>query len=227
MTFARWERQIQFFDSSFTLPYRSQALEAHEVRRHLNNSHKELRQVQKKSTEHRVGCYEELLSKYEADDNPSTKKESQRLAKQVARTIKGEEDKRLFGKLRQILNPKEFSSYADPSSAISDVRRANYSGKVHDVLQQYHPEQLVWDTIISRANIEAHLLQFNREAFRAAAESPCGSGVIHDALTFTSLSDEAEACLRSEIPNHWHGDNLLREFLSSFQIQTRSWRRVR
>jgi hypothetical protein len=220
MTFARWERQIQFFDSSFTLPYRSQALEAHEVRRHLNNSHKELRQVQKKSTEHRVGCYEELLSKYEADDNPSTKKESQRLAKQVARTIKGEEDKRLFGKLRQILNPTEYSSLTQiqvPRYPMSD--EPTTPGKVHDVLQQYHPDQLVWDTIISRADIEAHLLQFNREAFRAAAESPCGSGVIHDALTFTSLSDEAEACLRGEIPHHWHGDdNLLREFLSSFQI---------
>ena len=36
------------------------------------------------------------------------------------------------------------------------------------------------------------MLTCNREALRAAAESPCGHGVIHDALTFASLSPESE-----------------------------------
>ncbi|KAI2509680.1 hypothetical protein MHU86_4800 [Fragilaria crotonensis] len=45
------------------------------------------------------------------------------------------------------------------------------------------------------------------------------SGIIHDALTFTSLSDEAEQVLRGSIPKEWYGDRtLLREFLASFQI---------
>jgi len=73
--------------------------------------------------------------------------------------------------------------------------------------------------VLSRQDIEAHLLSFNKEAFRAAAESPCGHGVIHDALQFTSLSPEAEDLLNGIIPSTWHGDNkLLKEFLASFKI---------
>ncbi|KAI2510294.1 hypothetical protein MHU86_4172 [Fragilaria crotonensis] len=77
----------------------------------------------------------------------------------------------------------------------------------------------MWDTIISREEIEAHLVKFNRDAFRAAASSPCGNGTIHDALTFTSLSPAAEDLLRGIVPSSWHGDDmLLKEFLASFTI---------
>lgn len=63
------------------------------------------------------------------------------------------------------------------------------------------------------------MVLFNKEVFRAAATSPCGHGVIHDALTFTSLSPEAEDLLKGIVPLEWHGnDQLLREFLASFAI---------
>ena len=218
-TFERWERQIQSQDSSFQLPDRNRRLEIHEVRLQLSSANKMLRQIQKNATQSRTNSYEELLAKYAADNNPNTKQESQRRARIVSRTIRGEEGKQLFGKLRQVMTPSEYSSL----SQIQVPRRVDNTaitepGQVHQILQA-DPEQLVWDTIVTKEDIEAHILSFNREAFRAAAESPCGSGVIHDALTFTSLSEAAERCLHGEIPEDWYGDRqLLREFLASFQI---------
>lgn len=137
----------------------------------------------------------------------------------MSRTIQGEAGKQLFGKLRQLTHRTELSSL----SQIQIPRRVGdpavtQPGQVHNTLKT-NADQLVWDTIITREDIEAHILSFNREAFRAAAESPCGCGVIHDALTFTSLSEAAERCLQGEIPEDWYGDrHLLREFLASFQI---------
>ncbi len=73
-------------------------------------------------------------------------------------------------------------------------------GDVHSNLREVDPAELMWDTIITREEMENHLVHFNREAFRAAATSPCGHGVIHDALTFTSLSQEAEELLHGIVP---------------------------
>ena len=79
----------------------------------------------------------------------------------------------------------------------------------------------MWDTVLTKAEIEEHLLHFNREAFRAAASSPCGHGLIHDALTFTSLSEAAEQMLQGIVPSSWHEDDeLMKEFLASFVIPT-------
>jgi hypothetical protein len=72
---------------------------------------------------------------------------------------------------------------------------------------------------VNRKEIERHLLQYNRDSFRAASESPCGHGIIHDALTFSSLSPESEALLSGIIPDKCCGqNNYLREFLASFVI---------
>jgi hypothetical protein len=60
---------------------------------------------------------------------------------------------------------------------------------------------------------------YNRDSFRAASESPCGHGIIHDALTYTSLSPAAAALLRNEIPSDWpRDDSQLTAFLASFAI---------
>ncbi|KAI2492147.1 hypothetical protein MHU86_22412 [Fragilaria crotonensis] len=87
------------------------------------------------------------------------------------------------------------------------------------MIHQTTPREMAWDTIIDRADMEKHLLSYNRESFRAAAESPCGSGVIFDALTFTSLSPAAKDVLMGVVPPEWYGDDLaLKEFLASFSI---------
>lgn len=72
---------------------------------------------------------------------------------------------------------------------------------------------------MERSEIEKHLLNYNRKSFRAASESPCGHGVVHDAITFSSLSHEALELLAGTVPSEWHGDDdILREFLASFTI---------
>ncbi len=63
------------------------------------------------------------------------------------------------------------------------------------VLSQISPEDIVWEKVIDRTAIEAQILKYISAAFRAAAKSPCGHGIIHDKLTFTSLSPSAQHLL--------------------------------
>jgi hypothetical protein len=68
------------------------------------------------------------------------------------------------------------------------------------VLSQQSPDDIVWEKVIDRTAIEAQILKNNSAAFRAAAESPCGHGIIHDELTFTSLSHSAQHLLSGHVP---------------------------
>ena len=219
-TFLRWERQIQSRDPNFVLQFRSTKLSIEQVRIHLNQATKHLRMTQKAATELHHENYSELLESYELDADAATQQESKRKAKIIKRTMRSETSRQLFGKIRQIMRPTEYSALTQilvPRPRTQEFPTA--PGQVHNVLQSNEHENLLWDTVISRADIEEHLLTFNRESFRAAAESPCGHGVIHDALTFTSLTPEAEALLQGEVPEEWFGDRqLLREFLASFRI---------
>ena len=80
-------------------------------------------------------------------------------------------------------------------------------------------DDIIWDTLLDKESIETSLLKYNRNSFRAAAASPCGSGRIHKRLTFSSLSRDAADLLAGTIPDDWYGDDdTLREFLTSFAI---------
>jgi hypothetical protein len=48
------------------------------------------------------------------------------------------------------------------------------------------PEDVRWETILNRKDIERYLLQYNKQSFRAASESPLGHGVLLDAITFSN-----------------------------------------
>ena len=62
-------------------------------------------------------------------------------------------------------------------------------------------------------------MKYNSESFRAAAESPCGHGIIHDELTFTSLFPAASGLLQGQLPPHWPTDDpTLQAFLASFTM---------
>ena len=219
-TFILWTDDLREHDKSFKLPEHGIPLDQATVRKHLNASQKALRKLQSSSTDLRIKSYQDLVAAYDADTNHRTIPESRRKAKIANRTIQSEARKRLFGLLRQVVKPSEFSALAKlqiPRS--SEATGITPPDNVHQVLKHTSPDNLIWDTIIDKQDIESHLLQYNREAFRAAAESPCGHGLIHDALTFTSLSPDAAALLQGELPAEWSGDNdLLREFLASFQI---------
>ena len=220
-TFSRWELQIRAYEPNFEFPNKAGlGLTIAKIRIQLHKATKLFRKVQSESKDFREKSYHELLAQYDADDSPSTKQESRRKAKIVARTLTSEACRRLFGAIRQMVNPSEYSPLAkiQVPRKIGDQHHTS-PADVTQLLQDTPPENLVWDTIITQPEIEAHLLTFNRDAFRAASESPCGHGIIHDALTFTSLSQESVDLLNGIIPPEWYGDNdLLREFLASFQI---------
>ena len=200
-TFTRWEMQIQEQDPGFHLPSKDTRLSLETIRTHLNQATKTFRKIQASSTDHRMKSYHDLLANYDADINPTTKKESKRKAKVVNRTILSEGCRRIYGAIRNIMKPSEFSALAKVKvpRPVDDLLPTP-PGEVHSVLASNLPKNLIWDTVISQDEIENRLLQFNRASFRAAAESPCGHGVIHDALTFSSLSPAAEEMLKGSVP---------------------------
>ena len=90
---------------------------------------------------------------------------------------------------------------------------------LQDFIASNPVNEIEWETVLDREKVEDYLLQYNKNSFRAAAESPCGHGTIYDAITFTSLSHQAKEFLYGQLPQEWHkDDHLLRDFLRSFQI---------
>ena len=219
-TFERWELLLKAYDSTFSFPHKGELLSAESIRNKLTAATRKFRKVQSESKDLREKCYHELLAQYDADTTVS-QKESRRKAKIVQhRTIRSESCRRLYSAIRQIVNPSEYSPLANIQVPRPiGIPEPTTPDQVTNILKTLPADSLMWDTVITQSEIEAHLLTFNREAFRAAAESPCGHGVIHDALTFTSISAASEDLLKGIIPTDWHGDNmLLRDFLASFKI---------
>jgi hypothetical protein len=176
------------------------------------------RSIQRKALPLRLRTNEELLEKYQDDVDPQTKDESMRKAKILRNTIEGECIRQVFGNLRKVVKPSETSSLSQlmvpANTALDSELRSSYR-----ITQETSNDEILWETVVDRNDIDHHLLQYNRDSFRAASSSPCGHGVIHDALTFSSLSPESEALLAGTIPDDWcRGDNHLREFLASFVI---------
>jgi hypothetical protein len=85
---------------------------------------------------------------------------------------------------------------------------------------QNTPPEVIWETVIDRSEIEAQILKYNRgDSFCAAANSPCGHGIVHDELIFTGLSPTASGLLQGIIPDNWPiSDDHLQSFLASFTI---------
>jgi hypothetical protein len=190
-----------------------------QVRQALSSANNRFRKLQKQATSFRLKCYEDLLDTYREDTDPTTKAEwSHRKAKIVGHTIAGEITRKVFGNLRRVVKPTETSSLAKvlvPHESMSPDEE--YSA--YNITQNHDPSNILWDTVVNRDELERHVLNYNRDSFRAAAESPCGHGVIHDALTFSSLSPQSEALLSGILPPDINtSDNYLREFLASFAI---------
>jgi hypothetical protein len=219
-TFDRWTSQTQAHDANFILPFRRVVLSREDISKYFTAASKAFRHCQRNSTDLRNQSYHDLMLFYEDDDNPMTRVSSQRKLKIIRRTILSENQRRLHKSLGNIVKPTVFT----PLDKILVPRYADetQSAKPSDVYNMIHhptPREMVWDTIIDRTEMENHLLSYNRDSFRAAAESPCGNGVVFDALTFTSLSPAAREVLRGVVPPEWYGDDLaLKEFLASFCV---------
>lgn len=219
-TFLRWQRQIQAGDKSFTLPFLKTPLDQAEISKQLTRSTRSFRKIQRDSIELRQRSYEQLLADYMSDENPKTLKESQRKYKIVQRTIDSETSKATFGNLRNVVKPTSTSALSQleiprPKGDTPTVPGDN----IQQILNNTDSDDLLWDVVIDRSDIERHLVTYNREAFRAAAKSPCGHGIIYNAITFSSLSSQASRLLEGHIPKEWYGnDRVLKEFLASFAM---------
>ena len=223
-TIMRLQDAVQQHDPKFLLPHLHQALSIPEIRQHLNAATRQLHQTQKASIDNRFRAYQDLLAVYQSDQDADTQKESQRKAKIVKRTIRHEKIRQMFRNIRVTVKgelPNQQSGIHQlkvPVIPTEDSGQGN-SNEFQDYIARSNPNDIVWDTVLDQESIERHLLSYNRKSFRAAAQSPCGHGVIYDALTFTSLSESGRKFLDGHIPEEWHGDDItLREFLLSFMI---------
>ena len=219
-TFQNWQRKIQDKDPTFVFPHSMETLSADRIRLEFNKASEAFRRCQKAATPLRLQTYETLLEKYAEDVNPDTATESRRKAKIVRNTIDGEVLRSKFSDIRRVVKPSSTSSL----SKLLIPRKHNQaesttSTDTHKLLQDTDPSELLWETVVERDQIERHLLDYNQASFRAASESPCGKGLIHDALTFSSLSPASINLLEGEVPHDWHSDDdVLREFLASFAV---------
>ncbi|KAI2494432.1 hypothetical protein MHU86_20115 [Fragilaria crotonensis] len=191
-TFIRWQTQVQQSDPQFLLPSLGTRLSVDQIRHELTQANNRFRRLQKISIPLRLQCYEDLLDTYLEDKNPATQASSRRKAKIVLNTISGETTRTTFGHIRRITKPSERSSLSKVLVPPSSM--AHESGYSAYHITQEHTD-IPWETVFTREELEQHILDYNKESFRAASESPCGHGIIHDALTFTSLSPQSEDLL--------------------------------
>ncbi|KAI2505300.1 hypothetical protein MHU86_9100 [Fragilaria crotonensis] len=170
----------------------------------------------------RLKCYEDLIVRYETDTNPATMTASRHKAKVVRRTIDGETVRNKFREIRRTVKPFTASSLSKilvPSGSSALDQDGEEASSAYHILQTQDPSDVLWDTVIERSQMEAHLLKYNRDSFRAASESPFGNGLLYDAITFSGLSLASDKILDGMPPCEWsHEDQALREFLASFTI---------
>ncbi|KAI2511593.1 hypothetical protein MHU86_2847 [Fragilaria crotonensis] len=217
-TFDRIEQQVQQFNTKFVLPLRHVALSLAQVTTHLNEAATVLRQRQKASVELRFSSYNDLLATYEADKNPSTTTASAKKAAAVRNTIRSENCRLMYHNIRSVVKPTA-SGGLQKLMIPRHKDQSEYPIDFQQALATMDPDDIIWDTVLDKETIEHNLLRYNRNSFRAAAASPCGSGIIHTGLSFDSLSAESKDLLAGTIPPQWYGqDETLREFLTSFAI---------
>jgi hypothetical protein len=219
-TYKRLLQIAQQHEPTFVLPHRYDELSKDDIASHHKDARRKYRQTQQASLELRYKSFNELLIKYENDNNPDTQHESSRRAKIVKTTMRSEEVRANFKKIRLSVKPASHAPGGLKSIMIPTTHENQTKVPPEDTYQYLTttPEAEVrWETILDREEIESHLLEYNRKSFRAAAATPCGHGTIVDAITFTATSQAARDFTNGIIPPEWYGDNtVLHEFLKSF-----------
>jgi hypothetical protein len=211
-------QQAQQTDQTFQFPMLNIPLSVGKIKDHLNQSTKFLHACKANSTELRYKCYHDMVAIYENDNDTTTMKESQRKSKIVQKAIESEKCRAIYRKIRKILQPTTNGALTRimvPCLTTTTELPQDFQ----TFLATTSEDNIQWDSILNKESIDYNLLRFNRNHFRAASASPCGSGLIHDELTFTSLSAQVKELLNGTIPLQWYGnDEILREFLTSFAI---------
>ncbi|KAI2509083.1 hypothetical protein MHU86_5331 [Fragilaria crotonensis] len=207
--------------SKLFLPFLNEELPLEEVRAQFNKASSEFYKCQADATPMRLKCYEDLIVRYETDTNPATMTASRHKAKSFG----GQSTAKRFGinfakSVARLNHLQHLVSQNLGSIGILGSRsRWEEASSAYHILQTQDPSDVLWDTVIERSQMEAHLLKYNRDSFRAASESPFGNGLLYDAITFSGLSLASDKILDGMPPCEWsHEDQALREFLASFTI---------
>ena len=196
----RLEDQVREHDPSFRLPHRDESFSMEALEQHLDTATLDLRKIQRSAPEHRMRSLYDLLAFYESGASDVSASEARRRSTGLRSSIRNGTIRGTFSNIRQELKPVEQSGLQHvniPSAAMDSSDVTPYS-----FLQQ-SPADVIWEKVIDRAAIEAQILRYDQESFRAAASSPIGHGLIHDELTFTSLSPTAVELLKGHIPAQW------------------------
>jgi hypothetical protein len=220
-TFQRWRAQIRVYDKNFGFQFLNQELSETEIRAQFNKASSDFHKCQSAATPMRFKSYEDLISTYDNDNNPTTMKDSRRKATIVRRAIDCETIRNKFRDIRRTVKPAEISSLSKfliPVGSSTSNQDDEETNAFH-ILQHRDPSEIMWETVIDRTQMEAHLLSYNRDLFRAASESPLGNGVLYDAISFSGLSLASDHILAGMPSCDWSNDDqALREFLASFTI---------
>jgi hypothetical protein len=206
-------------------PFNNALSQLQEAHKHWKQAKRELKKCQQNARDLRHQSYEHLLDKYDNDPNPDNLRKKKIVEKTLqnrkmprdvsANQIGVKTFQEHTGGLKSIIIPRQL----DPLYATHEGPSTTASEDIYTHLSRYPDGPTEWETVIDRSNIERHLLSYNKSSFRAASSSPCGHGVIMDALTFSTLSPAGTELLRGIIPDEWHDNNqLLKEFLLSFTV---------
>jgi hypothetical protein len=71
---------------------------------------------------------------------------------------------------------------------------------IQTFLRETSETDIVWKHIAEAESMEKYLLSYSRKSFRQASDSPCGQGIIHDAMSFSSLTPAGEELLQGNYP---------------------------
>ena len=175
-TFYRWQQKIQTCDPNFVFPPIETKLLMDVISSNLTTANRAFRKTQNKAMDLRLLTCEQLIVQYLEDDNPMTREKSLRKRVIVQRTIDSEINREVFRNLRQVIKPIEHSALSKvevprPRNSFNTDPAENSS----TILESATKDNIEWDTIIDREDMERHLLTFNRAVFKAAAKSPCGT----------------------------------------------------
>ncbi len=120
-----------------------------EIKDHLNQSTEFLNTCKANSTELRYKCYHDMVAIYENHDNDTTTmKELQRKSKIVQKTIKSEQCRTMYRKIRKILQPTTHGAL----SRIM-VRRQKTTTELPEDFQTFlattAADNIEWDSIVN------------------------------------------------------------------------------
>ena len=221
-TITRLQEMVYQHDPNFTFPLQQVDLTVSDIDEKWKKAKLVLKTLQKDARELRYRSYEEILETYEHDIyNP----ESARRAKIIRSTIRTEKCREMYRQIRLSVKPLPVSigginSILIPCTAPDQLSTNDDEQQTQGVYQWLatHPEgPPSWATVMDRTKVEQHLLNYNRESFRAASASPCGAGKFLDDMTFSGLSPAGTDLLNGSVSNDWcDQQELLREFLTSF-----------